>query len=414
MSTNEPNDRMSGSTQTGVTSVNEGRDRPHFASRPPEILAQIPDLDSSEPAVVRSQSSDQGRILSSALSFRILAGAGALLLLLAVGLPLLLRGTDSDSASQDESGWQTEVPAPSASMAPEWDGMLSDSQDGSTIQPFGEQEVETAWNAGRQSTDWENPITHQPWLDQSETHPWNNQEVTPPTRHSPWQESAEQTGRSWDQRVDVAARSDFAGDSILSPEALAPRGESSPWDGSQTRSWPDTPYPSAGQARQQYPVPQQYPPARQTDPAMTPALPGTSYNGVYRTNTPLTNYNDTQPQVTTNRPAAINNSAGYGTNYQPEQQAVYRTTSRGDYPAAPSATGYPPANPPGGYPSASRPTTSYPNNSPMTDNSSARYSTPRYDSTTYGQSGAGTARFEGGIQSPQTRSTYDATRSRIF
>ena len=95
---------------------------PHFASRPPQVVARLPDLESAESPPCDAASRD-GRLLGSALSVKILAAAGVFLVIAALALPFLLRSSepaDADSA-QTSPAWEVDVPAPSAPLAPAWD-----------------------------------------------------------------------------------------------------------------------------------------------------------------------------------------------------------------------------------------------------------------------------------------------------
>jgi hypothetical protein len=108
--------------QTGADARSRATDAaagPRHNAGPPEILARIPDVDSPESLATPAEkpSGNEGRLLSQALSAKILL-AGAVLLVVAATIPFIVGG----SSKPTENGLPR-PPAPDADPAPLWEGM---------------------------------------------------------------------------------------------------------------------------------------------------------------------------------------------------------------------------------------------------------------------------------------------------
>jgi hypothetical protein len=89
----------------------------------PAVLARIPDLASSERETAGGEPPSRGRVVSQALSFKLLAGAAVLLAVMAVVPSVFRRGGEKEgpaTASTPTAAWSASPPAPSAAAAPRW------------------------------------------------------------------------------------------------------------------------------------------------------------------------------------------------------------------------------------------------------------------------------------------------------
>ena len=97
----------------------------------PPILAELPNLDApvlhrpTEPEPI----AQDGRFLGQRISTKLLVGAAGVLVVLAI-VPWLLKSDDSKSTDSDLPAWQTNIPAPGAEEAPQWN-----SQPAETVAP---------------------------------------------------------------------------------------------------------------------------------------------------------------------------------------------------------------------------------------------------------------------------------------
>jgi len=427
MSENETNQRTVGedlasSRMRGspVGETSHGVTGPHFSSHSPRVLARVPDLESAESEVAEGarRTGRDGRMLSSPLSVKILAGGGALLLLAALGLPFFFGNSDTpEPAPKDElPAWQPEHPAPSAPAAPAWDGPsvgassweVPPSADGFSrpgtsatsawnedLQPYGRAEPS-------QAQPWVPPTGSQPWAqgadsqaasEQPPAQAWNGQAATMPSDAQPqWQVPGGQTDTStWSGQVDVASGRwprDQAGWSTQ-PSATPERYQEPAvsWnEETQLPSWQVPTYGAAGQVQAGVTTPPRY------DPYQSP--PDSSQ----------------PPQAGTNRSMTIGDYApagipDYRTNYPQNDQALYRAADARANSRMGSRLDYQPS-----YPNASE-SAQYPSTYPV---AGAR-STQGYGAGPYpGSSEPGVARFKGGIEKPTEGNVYDLDRSSTY
>ncbi len=91
---------------------------------PPQVLARVPDLDAAEPAPPADPKPARrdGRMISQALSTKLLVGGGVLLVLAAI-VPLMLGNRGSPKPDEQKlPAWHPGAPAPDAELAPTWNG----------------------------------------------------------------------------------------------------------------------------------------------------------------------------------------------------------------------------------------------------------------------------------------------------
>lgn len=421
MSQSETNDRTESENVAApqecrlrVTDASHGARGPHCASHSPRVLARVPDLESAEPEVAEEGpvSDGEGRMLSSGLSVKILAGGGGLLLLAALGLPFLFSNSDtSEPASKDKmSAWEPEKPALSAPMAPTWDGMSGGGASwqlptGADTFPRPEMPATAAWNEDSQPSGWDAHPQAQPWTDFSEAQPWGDQPPTevgsrePDTAPSPaqpqWQDPGNQANTpTWNDQADVAAGAEPTDQAGWSTQPNATPGiyeqPTTSWNQQpQIPSWQVPPYSVAGQAT-----------ARATAPA--------GYDLSYQ---PADSYQ--QPQADTNRSMTIGGHSPAGTSaYQTDSQHRLQN-EQGVYRAADARTNSPGAgrvDHRAGYRST------YPQSSyPPTDRSLGASATPRPGAEAYTPySEPGVARFQGGIEKPTESDGYERDRSSVY
>ncbi len=123
--TSVPNART---PRRGVYADDDGGDegsRDTGMIQPIAVLARIPNLGSgpSAAAIAAPESVGTYRLLSQALSFRLLAGTTILLMAAAIvpyAISKVRSSSRSSTASGERAAWQPEVPAPTADMAPAW------------------------------------------------------------------------------------------------------------------------------------------------------------------------------------------------------------------------------------------------------------------------------------------------------
>ena len=449
----------------------DGVTGPHFASHSPQVLAQIPDMDSAESEMIDQAPlpRQDGRILSSRMSVVILAGGALLLVLLAV-LPFLSGSEEtSDPASkQESSAWQQDGPAPSASVAPVWGGAPGEAanwqgEPGAGGFPRPDASGVSAWNDNSQPTNWGNPSEARPWGDQSRSHARGGPSDVPT-----WPGPLDAQARSGQPDVSVGGNQSHQAAWNGQPNQ-APGTTQQPttsWNSdAQTPSWQSQPYRTAGQAQTQvasptYPSqsvsaavePRQFSPATEPGPTLGPSVPYTPapYEAGYQAGRPAPAYSDSyhQPQAGTNRSMAIRDyppadTSGYQADYQHSHQAGYRQDQRAMYRTADArvdfrsgnqanhrtsyqttdpVAGYPTTGyqrtgyPTSGHPTAGYPTSGYPTSGyPTTDASGGASLTPRYDAGASRQPAEpGVARFRGGIEKPTGESIYDRNRPSIY
>lgn len=367
---------------------------PHFATHAPHVLARVPDLACAESEGEQPPfSGKEGRMLSSGLSMKILAGAGGLLLLAALALPFLFSA--SDFAEPDEtdttSVWQPEQPAPTASMAPSWGGTSDGTANWQlpTTAP-GAAGPDTpsipAWNEDSQSADPNAYSQGQPLDTPALPHPWSEQ---------PW---ADQSGpEAWEEQPPT--------------QAWIPKQDNVPsWsEQPRTPSWEVPPYRADGQTdAQRSAIASRY--TRQTtsdDVARYSEIRGSTY--------PRESQGDGRREPVEYRTADARGAVTIG------DRARYRTGAGYDG-AAPTA-GYPPINSvPSRYSAASVPAADYgPTVYPTAGRSAAPASS--HGATAMPGYGAGAqmrlpepgvARFQGGIEKPTGSNPYDRARPSIY
>ncbi len=97
----------------------------------PPILAELPNLEApvSHRPAESGRSGQDGRFLGQRISTKLLVGLAGALVVLAI-VPWLLKSDDSKSTDSDLPAWQTNMPAPAADEAPQWN-----SQPAETITP---------------------------------------------------------------------------------------------------------------------------------------------------------------------------------------------------------------------------------------------------------------------------------------
>ncbi|NQT11610.1 MAG: hypothetical protein HQ582_02605 [Planctomycetes bacterium] len=420
---------------------------PHFTTHAPHVLARVPDLACADVEGEQPPfSGKEGRMLSSGLSMKILAGAGGLLLLAALALPFLFSA--SDFAEPDEtdttSVWQPEQPAPTASLAPSWGG----ASDGTvnwqlpTTAP-GAAGPDTpsipAWNEDSQSADpnaysqgqpmdtpaLPHPWSEQPWADQSGPAAWEEQPPTqawipkqdnvPSAGQPHWELPADQPHTpSWGERVNVATGPSPHDQTRPSPpsESVPQRyRESTPsWsEQPRTPSWEVPPYRADGQTdAQRSAIASQY--TRQTtsdDTARYSEIRGSAY--------PPESPGTGRREPVEYRTADARGAVTIG------DRARYRTGAGYDG-AAPTA-GHPPiSSVPSRYSAASVPAADYaPTVYPTAGRSAAAASSHGASAMPGYGAGAqtrlpepGVARFQGGIEKPTGSNPYDRARPSIY
>jgi hypothetical protein len=462
MSENAANDRagrsLASSQASGppIRETSHGLSGPHYAPPSPRVLARVPDLESAEldAADTMPRRRRDGRILGSGPSMKVLAAAGALLLVLALGLPLLFRdrGGPDTTATDEVSAWDTERSASSASEAPAWGGLA----DGGPNRQSSLGGPALGQSAGTQPSPWGGAVPAQAWDAQSNSTPWTGQ----PGSQPPWNPALGQSAPpAWDgQAGPPGTRQPGSGE----PPALGWNGRPSPAPGvypqsdnswpepARTPSWQAPPYgESAGApAERVSPVDTSslpsallnadaFSPAAVSNRAVDAAVSGTPSTGIpaydpsrpagsaYEASSPLDPHR--QPQATTNRSVRIGEAppaAAFqsGTNRQWGAEPAYR--------AADTRAGYPPLGnsqsdyPSPGTPATSRPAYGYGATYPEAGAGAARgYDAraslgPRYGDRTYpsypSYSEPGVARFQGGIEKPTGTETYDRNRSGVY
>ncbi|HUT92485.1 MAG TPA: hypothetical protein VMY37_23530 [Thermoguttaceae bacterium] len=289
MSENQSNDKATGANApTPHTCGPPTEERPHaikgphFASHSPKVLARVPNLESAESELVGETlpAGEDGRMLSSRWSMRILGVGGAMLLVAALALPLLLGNSDSpESAWKDESpAWQPDPLAPSAAAAPAW-GSPSDGASGwqlpstdprssqaqtPVISAWSEQSPPLDWDASSQAQPWDAAAKAQTWDAPSDAKTWTDQPPMPAWQGHPdtaltddrpqWNAPGENASAVWGGQGDVAAGALSSDGPVWSTQpSPAPgvyREASGSWNEDvQTPRWPVPQYRTAEQAQ---------------------------------------------------------------------------------------------------------------------------------------------------------------------
>jgi len=373
----------------------------------PQVLARVPTLGSAEAEAEREIPAPrgEGRVLSSPLSFKILLGAGAVLVVAAV-VPLLfgnMFSSDSSSSGEKPSAWQPEPPAPGADVAPKWDGPTgrpSNWPAGPNLPnlPTAERPADLAWDGQADGAGSAGLSYRAAWNEQPQQSPagsqaprasWDGQPQGPPVA------ADQDPSAGWNEQPRTP--------SWQAPEYGQPeptRSEGSPW-ADATRS-------PAG------PVgPRQIAPP-QTDPGFQPgteAAPSTYTPPRYEATRPApaatpaygSNYGQgSQPvyRAADARSGARAVASRYGTQvdsrYGTQADSRYRTQADPRYGAE-----YPNSYPTTGY----SPTDPYVPTSPVPDH--------RAGASSQGLQ-PGAAQFEGVIERPNSGTTYDRARSSVY
>ena len=255
---------------------------PHFASHSPKVLARVPNLESaeSESAGETPSGGDDGRMLSSRWSMRILGVGGSLLLVAALALPFLLGNSDSpESASKDESpAWQPDPLAPSAAVAPAWDSPSdgvsgwqlpstdprSSQAQAPVISAWSEESPPLDWHASSRAQPWDDAARAQAWDAPSDAETWTDQPPMPAWQGHPdtaltddrpqWNSPGGDTSAVWEGQGDFAAGALSSDGPVWSTQpSPAPgvyREASGSWNEEvQTPRWPVPQYRTAQQAQ---------------------------------------------------------------------------------------------------------------------------------------------------------------------
>lgn len=384
-----------------IREASHGLSGPHYGSPAPRVLARVPDLESTEtdPADTMPRTRGDGRLLSSGPSMKVLAAAGALLLLLALGLPLLFSDRDrADTTATDEvSAWEAERPASSASEAPAWGGLAEGASNRQS--PLGGSAP--GQTAGPRPLPWGGAVPAQAWDAQSNATPWTGGPESQPPLNPTFEQPAPP---AWDGQVSQPGTG-------APPKGLGWNGHPSPAPGvypESDNSWPEPARrptwqthaygeSTHAQAKTASPVDTSSLPSailngdafspaavsgRGVDAAVprTPSAAGPAHDASrpagsgYEAYSPLDSHHE--PQTTTNRSVRIGEAPPaaafqYGTNGQWNTEPAYRTAdARAGYPQVGSS--------PGGY---SSPYSSS-GNRPST-NTPAAVDTPRYPTNDY-------------------------------
>lgn len=420
--------------ETSAAGTPHGPPSPHFSTHSPQVLARVPDLESphSHPIGKRSSTGRGGRLLNSQFSLGVLVGAGTLLLAVALGLPFLLRKSDtSETQSRDRlSAWEPEHPAPSAPPAPSWQSATEGAPSWQfppnahgASQP--DMPATSAWNEDSHSSDWAERSQLPSWeggpegqsrSTRSDVPAWGEPTSTPawtgPSEPAPsssrpqWQVPGESSSDpTWDTPTDFEAANptlDRMGRNSLPERSADSYGRpTNSWNEPiETPSWRVPEYRTAGQAQPRSAAPAGYESYR---------APPDTYQ---------------QVQAGTNRPTTIDGyspsgTPDYRTDYAQDRQDGYRTadtragaplTGRTEY-----TTGTRRTAPNTGYPPTSDSRYGYPTRTtePAFQASSASgYGVGAHGDTRYPQPGV--ARFQGGIEKPTGSSVYDRDRSSVY
>ena len=308
---------------------------PHFASEPPRVLARLPNLESaeSELACEIGPADRTGRMLSSRWSMPALAVVGATLLVAALALPFFVNGPGSpEPASPDgPPAWGPDRPAPSAALAPAWDG-LSEGVSGwqqpsggaqapeaqaPAVSAWSEQSPPLDWDASSQAQPWDNAAKAQTWDAASGAATWADRPATPgwdgrsdtavSDGRPPWAAGAEGASAEWQDQGGVAAtvppRDVPIGSVQPSPAPGVYREAAGTWnEDAQTPRWPVPAYRMAQQ----------------------PQASGTAWDGGSGSAAPAVDPGGALPIAAPNQPMgrARNAPAAPGFDYEPIGPAV--------------------------------------------------------------------------------------------
>lgn len=420
----------------------------HFGTEAPRVLARMPDLGPSEaerecqlPSLERD-----GRLLSSRVSVAVLLGGVALLLAVAL-VPFVFFGKGKED-KDDKGTWQVGSPAPSASEAPRFGGSADEvpqypATGGVAPYPRVNPEANTAWG-GQSQPGWTPEVASRP-----APAAWQSGDPQTPTPNG-WNPAYESTARTepsppgaWSAPSATPSTPEPSyGWNTQPPSATAPpQATGTAWN-TQTPvpSWPNQPYSATGQ-------PPQEGSWNTGAQAVAADMPTSAYGAAAEASRPVGPMMPSTPTGFNSGYEASRSAVPYGGQYRPATD-VYRSdpaanpappppqpynyrsdAGSGVAPVAVPYGGYQavPANSPtGGMPAqpvqqfggptsyqAPYPTPGFPAY-PTTDPSSMRpaSSIPGGGAPPYGEPGV--ARFQGVIEKPNARTTYERTRSSIY
>jgi len=472
---------------------------PHYATEAPRVLARMPDLGTSEveresqlPSLERD-----GRLLSSRVSVAVLLGGACVILAVAL-LPFVFFGKDK-AEKEDNAGWQSAPPAPTASEAPRYGGDFNEMSqypvvNGASPYPNTSAAPNSSWD-NAPSTQWNPEVASRPnnaWQGGATQYPATDNWGSP---SNPGVRSEQPQPSAWGTPATGSPNSDpaYGWNTQTTPPSPTAQEAPSSW-GSQpsappVSSWSNQPsYGTTTQPSQDTswntPVqavstePQPAYTAPNSNRPVGPMMPSTpsGFNSNYEASRTAPAYqNQYQPPADSYRaPATGSRSSADATNYggygaiatdayraqpsasvpatsqqpygyqvQPRaaSQPSYRQPEAGAYRndaasevQATTPYGYPPAsnygNPAPAYsaPSSVNPPPAvqpgYPNTSyqspytPPATSSYPTYPTSDTSSATAGYAGAdaepGVARFQGSIEKPAARTTYDYSRPSVY
>lgn len=370
------------------------------------VLARMPNLEASETQTShRSQSRrrrGEGRLLSAPMAVPLLLGAGVVLVLLAV-VPLLIggKGNSPSTADNDSNSWHPGVPAPEAPTAAKWDN--PNAAQGNTLQALSDAPHQLNWNSPAEGSNWDLKSPPSVWD--------NHSASTTPDSQLIASSVGKQEVPSWQTAPPISAGSE-------SQPAITAWNDPGTWPyASESENQADT-----------LPSP--------TD-IYGPISPGPAFSHNYQQ--PQTGLYQSQPIAEASTPAGGHMSGvdtQYARQFDPEtgRQIDYQAGSQTAYQST-----YPPAaqpiatNPAGTYqPERSYPADTYQadrsgtGNYPVGDYPAAAYRTPEPPTESYStppsyragtdtqQAGPGVARFQGRIEKPAVRTSYDRDRSGVY
>lgn len=288
---------------------------PHFASEPPKVLARVPNFESAESELAGEipRAFDDGRMLSSRWSMRLLGVGGATLLVAALALPFLVGEPKSpESASPDDpAAWGPDRPAPSAALAPAWDSLSEDASgrrlpssepqapqaQAPAVSAWSEQPPPLDWDASSQAQAWDDAARAptrdagsraETWADQAATPGWQGHPNTAlDDQRPPWNAAAGGASGVWGGPGDVAAGASSSDVPVWSTQpSPAPgvyREAAGAWsEDVQTPRWPAPDYRTAQQ----------------------PPAPGTIWDGGGRSAAAAVDFGEVLPAAVSNQPMA--------------------------------------------------------------------------------------------------------------
>jgi len=392
------------------------------ASEFPPVLARMPDLEAGETQTSHGTNSrhrrGEGRLLSPPMAVPLLLGAGVVLVLLAV-VPMLLDDKDSSqsAATDDSASWHPGVPAPEAPTAAKWNN--SAAGQGSTLQALSDAPQQLNWNSPPEHSNWDLESAPSVWDSHSPS--------TTPGNCFSASADVQQEVPSW--QIDPHTAATETQPAITAwhdpgrwPYASGPENDVNSSDGRD----PATNMPAGAMAN-------------------TPPSPSGGYQATPPA--PVYSHNYQQPQAGLNQsrsltdPSALSGDYTSGANSQFARQFDPDTGRQIDYQAG-SQTAYQSTYPQATDPNTSHPAGtyqpehSYPDNTYQADRSqtggypvgnypTAPYATPGLSTETYSapsyraepdtqQAGPGVARFQGVIEKPAVRTSYDRNRSGVY